>query len=82
MLTFHLVTKQTPLSGLLVNKLYIYKSVDIATEFYVAVTLDRDKTAPVLLMSDDRGVNIETNMNQLQPFWFYLSTGVTLRLWL
>ncbi|KAF7617793.1 hypothetical protein AFLA_006705 [Aspergillus flavus NRRL3357] len=77
MLGYSLVTKQTPPDGLPVNKLYIYKSVDIAQEFYVAITFDRARYKPVLLMSDDGGVNIESNVNQLQRFWFNLSTGIT-----
>ncbi|GMG41971.1 unnamed protein product [Aspergillus oryzae var. brunneus] len=77
MIGYSLVTKQTPPDGLPVNKLYIYKSVDIAQEFYVAITFDRARYKPVLLMSDDGGVNIESNVNQLQRFWFNLSTGIT-----
>ncbi|GAB1199444.1 hypothetical protein APSETT444_008793 [Aspergillus pseudonomiae] len=77
MLGYSLVTKQTTSSGIPVHKLYIYKSVDIAQEFYVAITFDRQRYMPVLLMSDDGGVNIESNVNQLQRFWFHLSTGIT-----
>lgn len=77
MIGYRLVTNQTPPSGLPVNKLYIYKSVDIANEFYLAVTFDRAKSTPVLLMSDEGGVNIEKNTNQLQRFPFHLSTGIT-----
>lgn len=77
MLGYRLVTNQTPPGGIPVEKLYIYKSVDIAKEFYLAVTFDRARGSPVLLMSDDGGVNIESNVNQLQRFWFHLSTGIT-----
>ncbi|KAJ5741716.1 hypothetical protein N7533_011125 [Penicillium manginii] len=77
MLGYNLTTKQTPPEGLLVNKLYIYKSVDIADEFYVAITFDRDRYMPVLLISDDGGVNIESNASRLQRFWFNLPHGIT-----
>lgn len=77
MLGHYLVTKQTPPSGLLVKKVYIYKSVDIAKEFYLAITFDRQKYMPVLLMSDVGGVDIESNVDRLQRFWFHLSTGIT-----
>ncbi|RJE18111.1 ATP-grasp domain protein [Aspergillus sclerotialis] len=77
MLGYRLVTNQTPPGGLPVDKLYIYKSVDIAKEFYLAVTFDRGRNSPVLMMSDDGGVNIESKANQLQRFWFHLSTGIT-----
>lgn len=73
MLGYHLTTKQTPSGGLLVNKLYIYKAVDIAREFYLAVTFDREQYSPVLLISGDGGVDIESNMDKLHRFWFRLS---------
>ncbi|KAJ5092552.1 hypothetical protein NUU61_007422 [Penicillium alfredii] len=77
MLGYFLTTKQTPPEGLVVNKLYIYKAVDIAQEFYIAMTFDREWPGPVLLMSDDGGVNIESNVDKLHRFWFQLSTGIT-----
>lgn len=77
MLGSHLVTNQTPPGGLPVNKLYIYKSVEIAKEFYMAITFDRERCMPIILMSEEGGVNIESNANQLQRFWFHLSTGIT-----
>ncbi|CAL5873121.1 uncharacterized protein PFLUO_LOCUS7390 [Penicillium psychrofluorescens] len=77
MLGYHLTTKQTPSGGLLVNKLYIYKAVDIAREFYLAVTFDREQYSPVLLISGDGGVDIESNMDKLHRFWFRLSEGVS-----
>lgn len=77
MLGSYLTTKQTPPNGLLVSKLYIYKAVDVAHEFYFAVTFDRERYSPVLLISDDGGVNIESNVDKLHRFWFALSTGIT-----
>ncbi|KAJ5570240.1 uncharacterized protein N7459_009670 [Penicillium hispanicum] len=77
MLGHYLTTNQTPPEGLLVKKLYIYKAVDVAQEFYVAITFDRDRYMPVLLISDDGGVNIESSVGRLQHFWFHLPTGIT-----
>lgn len=76
MLGYYLTTKQTPPEGLLVKKLYIYKAVDVAQELYVALTFDRDRGMPVLLISDDGGVNIESNVGKLQKFWFHLPHGI------
>ncbi|KAJ6088341.1 Succinate--CoA ligase subunit beta [Penicillium sp. IBT 16267x] len=76
MLGYYLTTKQTPPEGLLVNKLYIYKAVDVAQELYVALTFDRDRGMPVLLISDDGGVDIESNVSKLQKFWFHMPHGI------
>ena len=43
----------------------------------MAITFDRERCMPVILMSEEGGVNIESNANQLQRFWFHLSTGIT-----
>jgi succinyl-CoA synthetase beta subunit len=77
MLGHRLVTNQTPPGGLPVKQLYIYRAVDVEKEYYLAVTFDREKGAPVLLMSDEGGVNVESNVNQLQRFRFHFSTGIT-----
>lgn len=77
MLGYHLTTEQTPPGGILVKKLYIYKAVDIAQEFYLAMTFDRSRAMPVLLISDEGGVNIESNVGKLQSFWFHMSHGIT-----
>ncbi|KAJ5280033.1 Succinate--CoA ligase subunit beta [Penicillium angulare] len=76
MLGYYLTTKQTPAEGLLVKKLYIYKAVDVAQEYYVALTFDRDRSMPVLLISDEGGVNIETKVNKLQKYWFHMPHGI------
>ncbi|KAJ5669256.1 Succinate--CoA ligase subunit beta [Penicillium macrosclerotiorum] len=77
MLGYYLTTKQTPIGGLLVKKLYIYKAVDVAQEYYVALTFDRERSMPVLLISDVGGVDIESNTDKLQRYWFHLSHGIT-----
>ncbi|EAW09110.1 succinate--CoA ligase subunit beta [Aspergillus clavatus NRRL 1] len=77
MLGYYLTTKQTPPGGLLVKKLYIYKAVDIEHEFYLALTFDRERYCPVILISDQGGVDVESSQDQLHKFWFSLSKGVT-----
>lgn len=77
MLGHYLTTKQTPPGGLLVKKLYIYKAVDVVHEYYLSITFDRQKSSPVILISDEGGVNVETNADMLHRFWFPLSKGVT-----
>lgn len=77
MLGHNLKTKQTPPAGLLVKKLYIYKAVDVAHEYYFSITFDRQKSSPVVLISDEGGVNIEANSDKLHRFWFSLSEGIT-----
>lgn len=58
------------------KKLYIYKAVDVVHEYYVAMTFDRARSMAVLLFSDDGGVNIESNLDKLQRYWFHLSHGI------
>jgi succinyl-CoA synthetase beta subunit len=77
MLGYYLTTAQTPQDGLRVDKLYIYKAVSIAQEFYFAMTFDRQRAAPVLLISSAGGTNIEANMDNLHKLHFGLSTGIT-----
>lgn len=77
MLGHYLKTKQTPPIGLLVKKLYIYKAVDVVHEYYFSITFDRQKSCPVILISDEGGVNVEANSDKLHQFWFSLSEGVT-----
>lgn len=76
MLNHNLTTKQTPPAGLPVHKLYIYKAVDISHEYYLAVTFDRSRGSPIILISDSGGVDIETS-NRLHRLWFHLDTGIT-----
>ncbi|PWY89166.1 succinyl-CoA synthetase beta chain [Aspergillus heteromorphus CBS 117.55] len=76
MLNHYLTTTQTPPEGLLVQKLYIYRAVDVTHEFYVALTLDRSRGSPMLLISDQGGVNIESSIDSLNRYWFSPSTGI------
>ncbi|OQE36837.1 hypothetical protein PENCOP_c011G04532 [Penicillium coprophilum] len=77
MLGYHLKTAQTPEDGLRVDKLYVYKAISIAQEFYIAITFDRQRTSPVLLISSSGGTNIESNVENLHQLWFGLFTGIT-----
>lgn len=77
MLGHYLTTAQTPRDGLRVDKLYIYRAVSIAQEFYFAMTLDRQHMSPVLLISSSGGTNIESNVDKMHKLWFGLSTGIT-----
>ncbi|MEX0773940.1 MAG: ADP-forming succinate--CoA ligase subunit beta [Balneolales bacterium] len=54
-----LVTIQTGEEGKKVDRLYITDGVDIETEFYVGVTLDRAKGQNVIMVSTEGGVEIE-----------------------
>lgn len=54
-----LVTVQTGEEGKKVDRLYITDGVDIETEFYVGVTLDRAKGQNVIMVSTEGGVEIE-----------------------
>ena len=76
MLNHNLITVQTPPAGLPVRKLYIYKSVTITQEYYLAITFDRGRNAPIILISDTGGVNIESS-NNLHKLYFHLETGIT-----
>ncbi|HUG60475.1 MAG TPA: ADP-forming succinate--CoA ligase subunit beta, partial [Methylomirabilota bacterium] len=59
MLGHTLVTHQTGAEGLLVRKVMVAESVDIAKEYYLAILVDRESRAPVIVASTEGGVNIE-----------------------
>ncbi len=59
MLTNRMVSNQTGAEGIAVKKLLIADAVDIESEYYVAVVLDRAKRAPVVMVSREGGVEIE-----------------------
>lgn len=54
-----LVTHQTGPQGQLVRKVMVTEAVDIAKEYYVAITLDRAKGKNVFMVSAEGGVEIE-----------------------
>ncbi|MBK7406335.1 MAG: ADP-forming succinate--CoA ligase subunit beta [Phycisphaerales bacterium] len=60
MLTHKMVSVQTGPEGLEVKKLLIAAGVDIAHEYYLAITTDRKSRRNVLIASSEGGVEIET----------------------
>jgi succinyl-CoA synthetase beta subunit len=58
-LGMNLVTHQTGPEGQTVRKVLIAEAVDIAKEFYVGVTLDRERSMDVIMVSSEGGVEIE-----------------------
>ncbi|GIK16198.1 MAG: succinate--CoA ligase [ADP-forming] subunit beta [Planctomycetota bacterium] len=59
MLTNRMVSVQTGPEGIPVKKLLIASAVDIESEYYVAVVVDRAKRCPVVMVSREGGVEIE-----------------------
>jgi succinyl-CoA synthetase beta subunit len=60
MFTNRMKSPQTPPEGLEVKKLLIAAGVDIAKEFYLAITTDRATRRNILIASKEGGVEIET----------------------
>ncbi|XP_014608163.1 PREDICTED: succinyl-CoA ligase [GDP-forming] subunit beta, mitochondrial [Polistes canadensis] len=60
MLGHRLITKQTSKDGILVQKIMIAESVDIVSEKYVCILMDRQHNGPVLIASPVGGMDIET----------------------
>jgi succinyl-CoA synthetase beta subunit len=59
MIGMNLVTHQTGPEGQPVKKVLITDGVDIESEMYVGITLDRAKNMPVIMVSTEGGVEIE-----------------------
>jgi succinyl-CoA synthetase beta subunit len=55
-----LVTHQTGPAGRVVNKVLVVKSAEIAREIYFAILLDRATAGPLIVVSTEGGVEIET----------------------
>jgi len=60
MLNNRMVSVQTGPEGIEVNKVLVTAAVDIAKEYYVSITLDRNRGTPVVIASAEGGVEIET----------------------
>ncbi len=54
-----LVTPQTGVEGMVVEKLILSEPVQIAQEFYVGIVLDRERGQAVLIVTAEGGVDIE-----------------------
>ncbi len=59
MIGYRLTTKQTPADGVLVSKVMVAESLDIARETYFAIVMDRAYQGPVMVGSPAGGVDIE-----------------------
>ncbi len=59
MLSNRMVSPQTGAEGIEVKKLLVAAAVDIESEYYVAVVLDRARRCPVVMISREGGVEIE-----------------------
>jgi len=55
-----LITKQTGETGRKVQTVYFSEASDIKKEYYLAITLDRNTSRPVIIASTEGGVEIET----------------------
>ncbi len=68
-----MVSKQTGPEGITVKKLLIASAVDIESEYYMAVVVDRGKRRPVAMVSREGGVEIEevaaTNPDAIVKQW-------------
>ncbi|UCG17041.1 MAG: acetate--CoA ligase family protein, partial [Phycisphaerales bacterium] len=59
MLSNRMVSRQTGPEGIAVKKLLVAEAVDIESEYYAAVVLDRAQRCPVVMVSREGGVEIE-----------------------
>jgi len=79
-LGMNLVTHQTGPDGQRVRSLLIADAVDIANEYYVGVTLDRQKSQDVIMASTEGGVEIETvaeeTPEKIVKVWIEPSAGI------
>jgi len=60
MLSHRMVSPQTGAEGLEVKRLLVAAAVDIAKEYYLAITVDRARNSNTLIASAEGGVEIET----------------------
>jgi succinyl-CoA synthetase beta subunit len=60
MLSHRMVSVQTGPDGIEVKKVLVAAGVDIAKEYYVSITPDRNRGVPIVIASSQGGVEIET----------------------
>ncbi|KAF2499008.1 succinyl-CoA synthetase beta chain [Lophium mytilinum] len=81
MLGHHLSTKQTAGKGLQVDKLYVAEQIKYADKCYLAMTIDREKYCPAIILRKNGGIDIETvakeHPEQLLTFHFSVTKGIT-----
>ena len=75
-----LVTHQTGPEGQKVRKILVTEGVDIAQEYYLGVTLDREKSMNLIMVSTEGGVDIETVAEEapekIEKVWVDPSIGL------
>ena len=80
MLTNRMVSPQTGPGGIQVKKLLVASAVDIESEYYVAVVVDRAKRRPVVMVSKEGGVEIEVVAHRdpeaIVKRWLHPSMGL------
>ena len=80
MLSNRMVSVQTGPEGIEVKKLLVASAVDIESEYYVAVVLDRAKRCPVVMVSREGGVEIEVvaekNPDAIVKEWLHPHLGI------
>lgn len=80
MINYNLITHQTPKEGLLVKSVLVLESVDIKKQIYLAFLLDRKNQSPVVVVSNEGGMDIEEvsskNPDAIKVFPINLKTGL------
>ena len=75
-----LVTKQTGPAGKLVQNLYIESGCDIAHEYYLALLVDREAKAILIMASTEGGMDIEevaeSTPEKISKIWVDPATGL------
>ncbi|WP_103021441.1 ADP-forming succinate--CoA ligase subunit beta [Salinibacter altiplanensis] len=75
-----LVTHQTGAEGQTVRTILVTEGVDIEQEYYLGVTLDREKSMNAIMVSTEGGVDIETvaeeSPEKIQRVWVDPSIGL------
>ncbi|UCE58793.1 MAG: ADP-forming succinate--CoA ligase subunit beta [Phycisphaerales bacterium] len=80
MLSNRMVSPQTGAEGIAVKRLLVAAAVDIESEYYVAVVVDRAKRCPVVMVSREGGVEIEVvakeNPGAIEKCWLHPHMGL------
>lgn len=75
-----LVTHQTGPEGKKVHRLYVEQGLAIETELYLALTVDREKSAIAIMASTEGGVEIEevaeNHPEKIHKVWIDIATGL------